>query len=584
LQNKRHDSPVINQMNQIILGSVVITLAVLLVWAAPPASGVAHAAGGDNTCVNCHQDQERLESLSDRGSRVYVDPEQYNGEVHSGLDCTTCHGGDPTIDDPHEACIDIANPNPAVTELVQDTCGSSDCHPNVTARHQTSLHATMSGHEIALINLLGRDAAAEKFQDSCNNCHASCAECHMERPGAHGLLFPEVASHRFAPEPGADVCWACHGGTGDTFFGEYGNEEHGPSAMAEAGMQCMDCHQETEVHGDGSSPRFIADSPKPKCDDCHLNPQNGVVIGNEIAVAPQYDAAKGSHELHEGSLSCESCHTEWYPNCWNCHQGREERATYDLYLAENPLTGHIHPAVHSPAAGPDWGGSSTDVGGGWAIKSRHSWGNARPCETCHTNQKVYIEGVDREARFVGVWNEVEKNATYVDEELVQLLIIDTAGLQASVHADSACADCHASTTSESCTDCHDETTPDRLADADWSRLTYSETREALKQGEELLAQAKQLNDVTGLNTWRAEWDEIRTGYLAAAQRFHSEPAAAQIEIQTVAAQSQALRDTIRGSLDTQQNNMHRMLAGIPFLLGIVGAVAVGVMLNRSKNE
>lgn len=564
-----------------VLGRAAAALALVLVvmaWAGSPAAW----ADGGSRCANCHGDPVRLEGLSDSWESVYVDPAQRSLQVHGGLDCTVCHGGDPNTDDPHQACIGIAHQNPAAGEVVRETCGSQGCHPDITATHLKSLHVTLNGIRSTVINLVGSEAGPARFQESCNQCHASCAECHMEEPGAHGLLFPRVENHHFSPDPNAANCWSCHGATGDTFFGEARNEEHGPSLMAQAGMVCMDCHTEPEVHGDGSEPQFIVEAaPKPECNDCHLQPENVVVIGNRATIAPQYNVQNAAHQLHpEEDVACISCHTEWYANCWNCHQGREERASYELFLAENPLTGQVYSAVHSPATGPDWGQDSPEVGGGWAIKARHSWGLPQPCETCHTDPRVYMEGLDRQARFVGGWNEAFLDADYVDQELVDLLVIDQAGLQQSAHKDIACLDCHQSFSDEVCADCHTREVEDMPAGADWSRTGYIQARENLEQARELLAEPG-LRDIAAR---QSDWQALKVRYLQAANTFHHDPETAQATMSAIAAESQGLLGPILAEKEAGELYRQRLVMGLPLVLGLLGAGIVGIIIYRPKKE
>jgi hypothetical protein len=571
----------------LILAVTFLALILLFLVAAVGENSTVTADGDGSLCANCHQDQTRLESLSDRWKGVYIDPDQYYREaIHSGLECTTCHGGNPTKDDPHEACIDIAEPNPAATDVVQETCGASNCHPDTTARHLKSLHVTLNGIHTSLIHLLGETDGTAKFQESCNSCHASCAECHMEEPGRHGLLFPKVENHNFAPEPDTRNCWSCHGGTGDTFFGEPGNEAHGPSAMAEAGMRCMDCHSEPEVHGDGAEPTFIIEAaPKPECEDCHDNPERVITIGARVAVAPQHSPTTAAHQIHlEEEISCVSCHTEWYPNCWNCHEGREERASYELFLANNPVSGKIHTAVHSPAAGPDWGGYSPEVGGGWAIKSRHSWGDPHTCEKCHTDPRVYIEGLDREARFVGGWNEAEKGASYIDESRIAQLVIDQESLQAGVHQDIPCEGCHQTLTEDICTGCHLEQNVEIPLGDDWSYTPYIEARENLEQAEQLLAAAEQF-EISKVSTWHEDWLTVRETYRQTANDFHSKPGRAQAAMEQIAANSQELLASVQMALNSQETNWRRLIFGLPLLVGLAGAVGIiGLSIYRPKNK
>ncbi|MCB0115294.1 MAG: hypothetical protein KDD84_14435 [Caldilineaceae bacterium] len=552
----------------------------LSVFAEETASPTRQEADAE-TCADCHQDQERLQELSQRWPRVYVDAAEYAAQAqHSTVACTTCHGGNPQSDDPEEACIGIAYKNPSAPEVMAQTCGASNCHTDISARFATSLHSTMDGHKLALQDLLGDDVGLARYEESCNNCHTTCADCHMEEPGAHGLLYPRVASHRFQSLPSADNCWSCHGGTGDTFFGEPGSEDvHGPSMMAEAGMVCTDCHGEAEIHGDGTRYPFLVFSPGPHCEDCHTDSGHLVTVGNDLRIAPQYADTNPAHEIHDlEAVSCEGCHTEWYANCWNCHEGRTGKVTYDFQLAVNPLTDQIYPAAHSPAGGEDWGNViPAEIGGGWAIKARHSWGEPHECTTCHANPAVFIQGVDREAPFVGYWTETRGDAQYVSQERAALLTIDVEALAAGVHAEQNCDDCHAVQDSTQCDDCH-TTVVDKPADADWSRTPYMAVRGALDQAEARAHVAVEYG--IELGAWETEWDDLRTRYLSIGNSFHSDPVAAQMEMTALAEEAQRRINSLNAQIVERENRTRQLTMALPFGIGLLGALIAGVVIIR----
>ncbi len=563
-------------------------LAVLtLLLLAGAAAGQTEPPASDSSCARCHGDQARLETLSESWQKVYVDPARYEAEaVHHGLDCTVCHGGDPTQEDPALACIGQAHKNPAAAETVKTTCGQGGCHPDITTRHLNSLHTSLEGIRLSLVDLLGEAEGMARFEGGCNKCHASCAECHVEEPGAHGLLYPRVESHRFAPKPAADNCWTCHGGTGDTFFGEHGSDSHGPSLMAQAGLGCSDCHGEREVHGSGSRTSFIMESPKPECETCHRQPERRVTTTRGVTVAPQYNPEHGPHRTHEEDVSCVACHTNWYPSCWNCHEGRASEVSYELFLVENPLTGEVHTAAHSPATGPDWGPIPAEIGGGWAVKSRHSWGAAQSCETCHTSSRTYIEGVDRQAPFVGYWSEKRAGAGFVPEELVQWLVIDQDRHRQDVHGQASCNDCHASLADDVCAACHNRSEKSGTTllppEADWSRNNFILARDSLEQVEAIFRETRPAG--SGFDTWQRQWAGLKERYLAAANKFHGSPGEAQMEMPAIAAESQALLMAVYEAVQTRQVWRETLVTGLPLLLGLAGAGALGLVLYRPKRK
>ncbi|MCL4458380.1 MAG: cytochrome c3 family protein [Chloroflexi bacterium] len=521
-------------------------------------------------CANCHSNKERLQGLSKRWAEVYVDIEKYQKDVHGRFACTTCHGGDKWEDSP-KACIDIAMKDPSDPRFVKNTCGS--CHPDITARYAISLHSTLEGHKVALVDLMGTEKGMEKFKN-CSSCHANCSDCHVKKPNERGDLVPETESHAFTARPASTVCGACHGQTSTTFGGLPGNTKYGPSVMAQAGLECFDCHTEREVHSTGRPVSFINETPKPTCEECHNNPRRLVRTAVSV-IAPQYDPQNTTHVVHEKTLDCVACHTGWYANCWDCHQGKATVKTYDkFFLANNPLTGKVHTAAHSPVTW-EWGGIAPDVGG-WAIKTRHSFGKSQTCERCHTDKEVYIQGVGREAPFVGFWTNQRGKASFVNEKVVGQIVIDLAKFKADVHKDTTCSDCHSSLNDDVCAACH-EKTPKRGAtflppNADWSRLAYMAANQDISKSRDLIQKAAQ----SGINMaqYAAQFEAVRSEYLEVSNEFHGNPGPAQVKMPQIAVKAKDLRLSLEKVIGQKEGQNRVAQVTVSLLVGLLGFVGM----------
>jgi hypothetical protein len=362
-----------------------------------------------------------------------------------------------------------------------------------------------------------------------------------------------------------------------------------PSSMAQAGLDCMTCHTEEAVHGSGVRSNFLSESSKPECATCHNNPTYLVKVADGLRLAPQYDPDSSAHLDHEATVSCVACHTQWYESCWNCHEGREERSSINVYLAVNPLTDLVHPAVHSPATSPDWGSISEEIGGGWAIKSRHSWGESKSCEYCHTDATVYISGIDREAPFVGVWGKERTNASFVEESTVQLALIDAESLAKGAHKEVTCLECHISLDDTSCETCHtqtEKTGTTRLPDyADWSRTNFMTARDNLRLTKSFLDQ----NGELGIKDsgWSDRWASLRETYLQVSHDFHKDPGEAQIAMLDIAAQADSLQAEVNEAILIANRKKNWTQAYLTLGLGVIGAVVLGfatIKPIRRKNE
>jgi len=136
-------------------------------------------------------------------------------------------------------------------------------------------------------------------------------------------------------------------------------DETPPDIHASYGMQCIDCHIEPEVHGDGNiyADRFY--EVEIKCETCHGNATKIAdgstlkgnthprlnVNGNQVTLTlkssnqtlsvvqtktaidnNQTISMQGHSSAHMQTLECFACHSTWYPNCFSCHVERDDAA------------------------------------------------------------------------------------------------------------------------------------------------------------------------------------------------------------------------------------------------------------------
>jgi hypothetical protein len=235
--------------------------------------------------------------------RVWIDAEKYAEDIHALINCTECHAGQ-AVDDmaaAHEGLINRPSSDPVAA------CG--DCHPTVAESAANSLHMTLAGYDDVLYARASEDyhAAIEEAQEyHCNDCHATCGDCHISQPfnTGGGLL----QGHVFYREPSmSNNCTACHGSRVKNEY--YGlNEGHPSDVHFRSRMACNDCHTGDQLHGVGVDAAHRYDGPaRPDCIDCH---EEQVGIGSGIY----------QHEIHGlESMSCQVCHSVSYTSCTNCH-------------------------------------------------------------------------------------------------------------------------------------------------------------------------------------------------------------------------------------------------------------------------
>ncbi len=236
--------------------------------------------------------------------KVLVNGEGYFDTVHGRIPCNACHGGVGDTEDfdlAHEGVV--MDPDPVASCLA--------CHEEETVSHVDSLHSTLAGYTKVLEMRAGGEMSSglqEAFDLHCTSCHATCGQCHVNRPTTVGAGL--LAGHDFKKIPPMNLtCTGCHGSrVNDEYKGknEMAEGGHYPADVHfnPGGMACIDCHPGEQMHGmTGEQTHRYDGPPDPDCEDCHD------VVGSN----PQHSS------LHLEKVTCQVCHTVDYKNCYSCH-------------------------------------------------------------------------------------------------------------------------------------------------------------------------------------------------------------------------------------------------------------------------
>jgi hypothetical protein len=326
---------------------------------------------------------------------------------HGKIGCAGCHGGKPgaaQMEEAHTGIIrDPTYPDPS------KTCG--ECHADIAKAVPSNLHYTLGSYKVSIEKRAASDPSvrarlAQARDMHCNECHASCGQCHVSRPTSveGGLL----AKHQFQRKPSmTENCTACHGSRVGM---EYQGKNTGIPAdlhFASEAMTCTDCHKAAEMHGNGSSVHAdrYDQTNGPHCLDCHKE-------------ALSSKSKNKFHSLHAGKLSCYVCHSVSYKNCYGCHVGKDNEglpyyktapSRMDLKIGLNPNPTSRKPYTfvlvrHVPIDRDTFnyyvpeGLKNFDAFPTWKYTTPHNiqlyTSQNEACENCHGNTKWFLKEED----------------------------------------------------------------------------------------------------------------------------------------------------------------------------------------------
>jgi len=300
----------------------------------------------------------------------------FAGDIPHQLTCQHCHGGAAdfsfeTMEQAHVGMVpDPSRPGMPVGCLNCHEAGFTDsaceaCHSEIAAATENSLHTNLWGYKTAIEARCDCEFAAQGqgvqdgFEVNCAGCHTTCGQCHVSRPNSVGGGFPRIGTyyaHRFNRTPDMnEQCTACHGSrVGVDYKGEL--EGNVPDLHRSAGMKCEACHDAEEIHGDDQFAGDHYDSryevaTMPRCEECHdaIEANFGHIhhTGLEADCSQchafeNHPATGNCSGCHNGGIAfafeyplpqaqCQTCHSQPYKNCTNCHNLDESDTGGSMY-------------------------------------------------------------------------------------------------------------------------------------------------------------------------------------------------------------------------------------------------------------
>ncbi len=257
--------------------------------------------------------------------------EQFKDDVHGKIPCVACHNGVDNTSDKTVAHSGDFIKKPTTDAISK--CGS--CHADIASKSVNNIHQgwgqkSMVCQRAGLGNIPdGFDALSQTMKDgyntNCGKCHATCGDCHVNRPKAGGGGLYQA--HNFFKTPNlVDHCTTCHTSRGGHAYFGVGQGTVPDVHLTQAGFNCMNCHTKHEIHGDGNLYDQRYKYPElPKCTNCHSN----------------INSSNQFHTAHMNTFSCYTCHSQDYNNCGSCHIGSSEGARIHAYqgykIGMNPI-------------------------------------------------------------------------------------------------------------------------------------------------------------------------------------------------------------------------------------------------------
>ncbi|WP_346855369.1 cytochrome b N-terminal domain-containing protein [uncultured Draconibacterium sp.] len=279
-------------------------------------SNAAVIQGRKESCLACHTETT--------GFSASHSPE--------AIGCASCHGGNPfaTVKtQAHQNMILI----PGNLTTARQSCGTTQCHPEIVERVPTGLMSTLSGmisvdrfvfneqdnpDVLTDVHQLGNSAADEHLRNLCVRCHlgnpkteygpvnessrgGGCLACHLNYSADAKNELPLSKTQIVKAHPAVnlqvsnDHCFGCHSRSGRISTNYEGwhettlEKEQMPDSSNyrliedsrvfikkqedvhhKLGLECIDCHHSYELMGDGNLYKHQENQQDVACADCHI--------------------------------------------------------------------------------------------------------------------------------------------------------------------------------------------------------------------------------------------------------------------------------------------------------------------------
>ena len=239
-----------------------------------------------NSCLDCHGSMP--EPLG-------VTPEKFTQDIHAqkGLSCVSCHGGDPTSDDPEKAMgLKAGWRGKIERRQVPQLCGNCHSDPALMRQYNPSLRTDQLGQYHTSIH--GKRLKLGDMKVAvCTDCHSvhdvrppsdprstvnpvnvakTCSRCHADPNYMQGYSIPTDQFANYSSsvhhealalrgDLSAPTCTTCHGNHGAT-----------PPGVDNVRNVCATCHVfQAQLYEKSTHKQAFAKSALPGCVVCHSN-------------------------------------------------------------------------------------------------------------------------------------------------------------------------------------------------------------------------------------------------------------------------------------------------------------------------
>lgn len=297
---------------------------------APPVHSQETMAGylqEEYSCIMCHTEM-RLGFLEGVHSR-------------RGIQCTDCHGGDPTQ---FEAAFAHVGEFSGSLTKVEAVALCLSCHGDLPQMRQYALEPVTE--EMFLFSQHG-----QKLLREGDTLAPSCGDCH----GSHSILPRTDPRSPVSSARIPETCSSCHsdpsrvpGGLPTDQMNEWVESAHGVALEERHNEQSAHC---SSCHGSHSAlPPGVREIPN-VCGKCHQ------LVRETYFLGPHGQAGRGQ----EGGVPCTSCHANHRTNmpplseigslCLECHEADSPEGISGLQLQEQVLRaeaagGRARDAIH----------------------------------------------------------------------------------------------------------------------------------------------------------------------------------------------------------------------------------------------